>query len=72
MYRDPDWTDDGRSFVNTVYGVGPSTNPWGLPMDIKSMSDFVKFCLAPLMGPLQLGSRDHNFLKIFYIMGYNL
>ena len=24
------------------------------------------------MGPLQLGSRDHNFLKIFYIMGYNL
>ena len=24
------------------------------------------------MGPLQLGSRDHNFPKIFYIMGYNL
>ena len=24
------------------------------------------------MGPLQLGSRDHNFPKNFYIMGYNL
>ena len=31
----------------------------------------VKVAVHNLMGPLQLGSRDQIFLKIFYIVGYN-
>ena len=38
-YKDPELTEAGRSFVNSVNKVGPSTEPWGMPKDTCERSD---------------------------------
>ena len=43
MYSNPERTDNGKSFVNTMNSVGPSTDPWGMLMDTRSISDLVPF-----------------------------
>ena len=47
-YSDPEWADDGKSLVNTINSVGSNTDPWGMPVDTKSMSDLE---LQRLAGP---------------------
>ena len=43
MNRDPEHTADGRSLVNRVKRVGPSTDPCGIPAVTGNRSDATPF-----------------------------
>ena len=43
MNRDPERTADGRSLVNRVKRVGPSTDPCGIPAVTGNRSDATPF-----------------------------